>query len=74
AFPHFPHMPQIAVFKRGRSAEGASKTRPLTFVPVERLEIFDDKQLIFACIRLARLEKLSPPKKQGMRTDCLIEM
>ncbi|KAH7719638.1 hypothetical protein AAVH_12888 [Aphelenchoides avenae] len=70
----FPHMPKIAVFKRGQSAEGSSKTRPLTFVTMERLEIFDDKQLIFTCIRLARSKKLPPQKEQAMKTECLIEI
>ncbi|KAH7669918.1 hypothetical protein AAVH_42861, partial [Aphelenchoides avenae] len=70
----FPRLPQIAIFERRQRKAGDAKPSPLTYVPMERLEIFDDKELIFACIRLARLEKLSPPKKQGMRTDCLIEM
>lgn len=69
----FARLPQIAVFERRQREAGAQKQPPLTYVPMEHLEIFDDKQLIFACIRLARLEKVPPSKEQRARSECLIE-
>lgn len=68
----FPRLPQIAVFKRGQ--RNATKKQPLAYVPMERLEIFDDKQLIFACVRLARLQQLPPTNEQAVQPECLIEI